>query len=315
MDKLPFEPSALWTEAFNLNLEVIRIGDAMPDSSQAWLVLQLKQTALRLSALSSVVQAKVSSTRQEKALDEARQILFQLMSEWILARQLHFVDENTYEALQLKINALESKLTTEPATANELRHRLPEDYYYHISARIDRGAVIGKGTKIWHYSHVMENAQLGSACSLGQNTFVATGAQLGNRVKVQNNVSIYEGVICEDDVFLGPSMVFTNIKNPRSAVVRKGQYSSTYLEKGASIGANATIVCGNRIGAYAFIAAGAVLTKPAPAYALMAGNPARQMGWISEWGCRLQFDKNNQALCPESGESYHLEDGTVTKIV
>ncbi|HMQ48223.1 MAG TPA: DapH/DapD/GlmU-related protein [Saprospiraceae bacterium] len=315
MDKLPFETTSLWTEAFQINLEVVRLGDAMPGSAQTWFVVPFKQTAFRISSLLSVLHAEVSAVRQQQALEEARQLVFQLLSELLMARQLYFLEEGAFEALQQRIGNLESRLVNDYLSKGELYHQLPEDFYYHHTARIDQGALIGKGTKIWHYSHVMSDASLGEACSLGQNTFVASGVQLGNRVKIQNNVSLYEGVICEDDVFLGPSMVFTNVKNPRSAVVRKGQYSSTYLERGVSIGANATIICGNRIGAYAFIAAGAVVTKSAPAYALLAGNPARQIGWMSEWGCRLHFDKNNQALCPESGESYYLDNGTVTKTV
>ena len=186
-------------------------------------------------------------------------------------------------------------------------------YFAHETAVIDEGAQIGAGTSIWHFSHVMSSAVLGEGCKLGQNVFVASGVVLGRNVKVQNNVSIYEGVFCEDDVFLGPSMVFTNVINPRSAVVRQGQYQRTRVGKGATIGANATIVCGNDIGPYAFIGAGAVVTRSVPAYALLAGNPARQIGWMSEFGHRLSFDDNGQAACPESGEQYELKDGMVRK--
>ncbi|MFK7971251.1 MAG: acyltransferase, partial [Bacteroidia bacterium] len=168
-------------------------------------------------------------------------------------------------------------------------------------------------TKIWHFAHVMPGATIGDRCSLGQNVFVANGVVLGNNVKVQNNVSIYEGVICDDDTFLGPSMVFTNVINPRSAIVRKGQYTRTHVGKGASIGANATIVCGNDIGKYAFIGAGSVVTKYVPPYALMVGNPARQLGWISAYGHRLNFDDAGKATCPESGEEYVLQNNQITK--
>jgi UDP-2-acetamido-3-amino-2,3-dideoxy-glucuronate N-acetyltransferase len=185
------------------------------------------------------------------------------------------------------------------------------DVFIHPSAIVDEGAEVGKGTKIWHFCHLMPGCRLGENCSLGQNVFVANGVTLGSNVKVQNNVSLYEGVFCEDDVFLGPSMVFTNIVNPRSAVVRKGQYSVTHVERGASIGANATIVCGHRIGAYAFIGAGSVVTKDVPAFALMVGNPARQIGWMSRYGHRLHFDANGKATCPESGESYSLDGNRV----
>ena len=186
-------------------------------------------------------------------------------------------------------------------------------YFAHETAVIDEGAQIGAGSSIWHFSHVMSSAVLGEGCKLGQNVFVASGVVLGHNVKVQNNVSLYEGVLCEDDVFLGPSMVFTNVINPRSAVVRQGQYQRTRVGKGATIGANATIVCGNDIGPYAFIGAGAVVTRSVPAYALLAGNPARQIGWMSEFGHRLSFDDNGQAACPESGEQYELKDGMVRK--
>ena len=190
---------------------------------------------------------------------------------------------------------------------------MDQEYYAHETAVIDEGAIIGKNTKIWHFCHVMNGAKLGEGCILGQNVFVANDVVLGNNVKVQNNVSLYTGVICEDDVFLGPSMVFTNVVNPRSGVVRRGQYSKTVVKKGASIGANATIVCGHDIGEFAFIGAGAVVTKTVKPYALVVGNPARQIGWMSEYGHRLNFDENNIAICPESGEQYRLKDEKVWK--
>ena len=177
-------------------------------------------------------------------------------------------------------------------------------YYVHPSSVIDEGANIGAGTKVWHFCHIMGSAILGNDCNLGQNVFVANDVQLGNNVKVQNNVSIYTGVTCDDDVFLGPSMVFTNVINPRSGVNRRGTYSKTHVGKGASIGANATIVCGHDIGPYAFIGAGAVVTKDIPAYALVVGNPAHQMGWMSEYGHRLTFNEEGIAICPESKEQY-----------
>ena len=181
------------------------------------------------------------------------------------------------------------------------------NYQAHETAVIDDGASIGAGTKIWHFSHIMPGAVLGERCNIGQNVVVSPGVVLGANVKVQNNVSIYEGVTCDDDVFLGPSCVFTNVTNPRSAVNRRGQYARTHVGRGASIGANATIVCGHDIGAYAFIGAGAVVTKNVPAYALVVGNPARQMGWMSAYGHRLEFDENGLATCPESGEEYRLK--------
>jgi UDP-2-acetamido-3-amino-2,3-dideoxy-glucuronate N-acetyltransferase len=188
------------------------------------------------------------------------------------------------------------------------------NFYKHETAFIDQGCTIGKGTKIWHFSHIMIGAILGENCNLGQNVVVSPNVVLGNNVKVQNNVSIYTGVICEDDVFLGPSMVFTNIINPRSAIIRRDQYIETKVEKGASIGANATIICGNTIGSYALIGAGTVVTKPVKPYALMVGNPGKQLGWVSEYGHRLNFDNNSMAICPESNQEYKLENNTVYKL-
>lgn len=188
------------------------------------------------------------------------------------------------------------------------------DYFAHESAVIDEGCVIGAGTKIWHFSHIMPKCTIGERCNIGQNVVVSPGVILGANVKVQNNVSIYTGVVCEDDVFLGPSMVFTNVTNPRSAVIRKDQYSKTLVKKGASIGANATIVCGHDIGMYAFIGAGAVVTKTVPDFALVVGNPARQIGWMSTYGHRLEFNSEGEAVCPESGEKYHLDNKNVTKL-
>lgn len=188
------------------------------------------------------------------------------------------------------------------------------DYFAHETAIVDDGCEIGKGTKIWHFSHVMPNCVLGQNCNIGQNVVISPEVVLGNNVKVQNNVSIYTGVTCDDDVFLGPSMVFTNVVNPRSAVNRRGEYLKTHVGKGASIGANATIVCGHDIGEYAFIGAGAVVTKNIPAYSLWVGNPAKQLGWVSEYGHRLKFDNEGIAFCPETKEKYILENNNVKKV-
>src|SRR5438477_7025991 len=187
-------------------------------------------------------------------------------------------------------------------------------YFAHPTAVIDEGCEIGHDVKIWHFSHIMPGCKIGDRCNIGQNVVVGANVVLGKNVKVQNNVSIYDGVICEDDVFLGPSMVFTNVINPRSAIIRKHQYQKTLVKKGASIGANATIVCGNEIGEYAFIGAGAVITKPVPAYALVVGNPGKQIGWMSEFGHRLHFDEQGFANCEESGEKYILQSNAVRKI-
>ena len=189
-----------------------------------------------------------------------------------------------------------------------------KEYFAHESAIIDEGCSIGNGTKIWHFSHIMPNCVLGENCNIGQNVVVSPDVKLGNNVKVQNNVSIYTGVICEDDVFLGPSMVFTNVINPRSAVNRKSEYAKTTVKKGATIGANATIVCGHDIGEFAFIGAGAVVTKNIPAYALVIGNPARQTGWMSEFGHKLKFNTDGIAICPESNQQYQLENNKIHKI-
>jgi len=188
------------------------------------------------------------------------------------------------------------------------------NYFAHETALIDEGCQIGEGTKIWHFSHVMTGAVIGRKCNLGQNVVVSPGVVLGNNVKVQNNVSIYTGVICEDDVFLGPSMVFTNVINPRSAIVRRDQYQKTLVKKGASIGANATIICGVTLGEFSFVGAGAVVNKDVQPYSLVVGNPARHIGWMSEYGHRLHFDKEGIAVCQESGERYQLRNKNVVKI-
>lgn len=188
------------------------------------------------------------------------------------------------------------------------------DYFAHETAVIDEGAVIGRNTKIWHFSHIMKDSTMGENCNIGQNVVVSPGVKLGNNVKVQNNVSIYTGVNCEDDVFLGPSMVFTNISNPRSAIIRRDNYETTLVKKGASIGANSTVICGNTIGEYALIGAGAVVTKDIKPFALVVGNPSKQIGWVSEYGHRLHFDGMGRAVCKESGQVYQLQNDMVTRI-
>jgi len=189
-----------------------------------------------------------------------------------------------------------------------------KQYYAHPSSIIDENCEIGEGTKIWHFSHIMPECKIGKRCNIGQNVVISPQVILGDNVKIQNNVSVYTGVICEDDVFLGPSMVFTNVINPRSAITRKDEYRETIVRKGASIGANATVVCGNEIGAFAMIGAGAVVTKAVAPYALVYGNPARQKGWVSEYGHNLIFDAEGLAICPESGEKYVLSNNKVSKL-
>jgi len=191
---------------------------------------------------------------------------------------------------------------------------MEDKFFVHETAIVDQGADVGDGVKIWHFSHIMSNCVIGDKCNIGQNVVISPGVKLGKNVKIQNNVSIYEGVTCDDDVFLGPSMVFTNVTNPRSAVNRRGQYSKTHVGRGASIGANATIVCGHDIGNYAFIGAGAVVTKTVPAYALVVGNPAKQLGWVSEYGHRLNFNQAGLAVCEESQQEYKLENNIVSRI-
>lgn len=190
---------------------------------------------------------------------------------------------------------------------------MERDYFAHETAVIDEGCTIGSGTRIWHFSHIMPESEIGEGCNIGQNVVVSPGVRLGRNVKVQNNVSIYTGVICEDDVFLGPSMVFTNVVNPRSAVNRRGEYAETFVRRGATIGANATVVCGIEIGEFAFIGAGAVVIRDVPPYALVVGNPARQTGWMSEYGHKLLFNDEGIAVCSESGEKYILKDNVITK--
>jgi UDP-2-acetamido-3-amino-2,3-dideoxy-glucuronate N-acetyltransferase len=189
-----------------------------------------------------------------------------------------------------------------------------KDFFAHETVVIDEGVEIGSGTRIWHFSHIMTGSKIGNNCNLGQNVVVSPDVVLGNNVKVQNNVSIYTGVICEDDVFLGPSMVFTNVINPRSAIIRRDEFMKTVVEKGATIGANATIVCGNNIGKFAFIGAGAVVTREVKPYALVVGNPSKRIGWMSEYGHRLEFNSEGVAVCPESGEKYRLHNDSITKI-
>jgi UDP-2-acetamido-3-amino-2,3-dideoxy-glucuronate N-acetyltransferase len=191
---------------------------------------------------------------------------------------------------------------------------MEKKYFAHDSAVIDEGAEIGEGTRIWHFSHIMAGSVIGENCNLGQNVVISPDVHLGKNVKVQNNVSIYTGVTCDDDVFLGPSMVFTNVNNPRSAVIRRNQYTKTHVGKGATIGANATVVCGHNIGEFAFIGAGAVVTKDIPAYALVVGNPAKHTGWMSEYGHRLKFDANGIGICPESKQEYQLHGNKVKRI-
>ena len=328
--RFSFEKLEVWRLAMVLAEEVYSITRSFPKEERYGLVDQTRRAAVSISSNLAEGCSRYSYKDQARFTSIAYGSLMELVSQMKLAHRLGWLsdkklidfEENAIE-LSIKITRFRQSQTNrfqEPEveystnkTPQHLNISTSQQGFVHETATLDPGAQIGENTKIWHYSHVMGRAVIGEGCNLGQNVFVANGVVLGDNVKVQNNVSIYEGVICEDDVFLGPSMVFTNVINPRSAVVRKNQYQKTVVGKGATIGANATIVCGNPIGAHAFIGAGAVVTKEIPAFALVVGNPAQQIGWMSEYGHRLHFNEDGQATCPESGEVYILTDGQVQK--
>lgn len=256
------------------------------------------------------------STEEFELLNEKSLQLSKRLSSFI-----HYLKQSGFKGNKFKEpNSTYSKTTLKPRTTNIESEpetepmKTEKSYYAHELAVVDEGCKIGSGTKIWHFTHIMPNCTIGENCNIGQNCVISPDVVLGNNVKIQNNVSVYTGVVCEDDVFLGPSMVFTNVINPRSGVNRRGQYTKTIVKKGASIGANATIVCGHDIGRFAFIGAGAVVTKEVPDYALVVGNPAKQIGWMSEYGHRLKFDENGIATCLESNEKYKLENNKVSKV-
>lgn len=331
------EKLEVWQMSGDLAREIYQVTTEFPKEEKFGLVSQLRRAAVSISSNLAEGSSRASKKDQAHFTSLAYTSLMEVSSQIVLSEKLGFISfeeegklKSLVETIAIKLNNLRRtqlrqvkedtviyETTTSPYTPEEQSSSdipsSPKPYFAHETAVIDAGATIGNGTKIWHFSHIMHSATIGKNCNIGQNVFIANEVILGNNVKVQNNVSIYSGVICEDDVFLGPSMVFTNVNNPRSAVNRKGQYDKTRVKKGATIGANATIVCGNEIGAYAFIGAGAVVTKPIPSYALVIGNPAQQIGWMSTFGHRLDFDKEGIANCPESNEKYKLVDCQVIK--
>lgn len=322
-----FERLRVWGDVMNLTKQIYQVSAGFPKEELYGLTSQLRRAAVSVSSNLVEGSARISGKEQARFTEIAYSSLMEALSQLLIASQLGYLAEEHLSAFRKQILAIANQLNALRDSQNDRANEpevpyqpindstfQPNNYYVHPTAIVDSGATIGAGTKIWHFCHIMSGAQIGESCSLGQNVFVANGVLLGNNNKIQNNVSIYEGVICEDDVFLGPSMVFTNVYNPRSAVNRKGEYMETRVGKGVTIGANATIVCGNDIGVYAFIGAGTVVTKAVLPYTLMVGNPARQIGWMSEYGERLYFDDNGEAVCPGSGERYRLYDNNVEKI-
>lgn len=315
----------------NLTKQIYQTIGNFPKEELYGLTSQIRRAMVSVSSNLAEGVGRFSGKEQARFTEISYSSLVEVLSQLLIANQLNYLPENSIVEFRKQILSIANQLNalhdsqnnraSEPEVPyqplNLSTHQLmttPTPYFVHETAIVDEGAQIGVNTKIWHFCHIMSKAVIGKDCSLGQNVFVANGVTLGNNVKVQNNVSIYEGVNCEDDVFLGPSMVFTNVYNPRSAVNRKNEYMKTTVGKGASIGANATIVCGNDIGPFAFIGAGSVVTKEVPAYALVVGNPARQIGWMSEHGERLHFDENGEAVCPGSGEVYRLSENKVEKL-
>lgn len=334
-----FEKLEVWKLSMDLAETVYSLGRSFPQEEKFGLISQSRRAAVSISSNLAEGSSRVSFKDQAKFSSIAYSSLMELMSQMMLANRFGWIEDKQFQNFRLKAEKLANKINGlrnsqinrigEPEVEYQLSKTASEvppydstnqqinkstPLFIHPTALIDNGADIGNGSKIWHFSHIMSGATIGRNCNIGQNVFIASGVTLGNNVKVQNNVSIYEGVACEDDVFLGPSMVFTNVVNPRSAVNRKAQYKATKVGKGASIGANATIICGNQIGQYAFVGAGAVVTKEVLDFALVVGNPAQQTGWMSVRGHRLEFDESGEAVCPEGGESYVLLDGKVEEL-
>jgi UDP-2-acetamido-3-amino-2,3-dideoxy-glucuronate N-acetyltransferase len=324
--KFSFEKLRVWEDAMRLVQELYKQTGSFPKEERYGLTDQLRRAAVSIPSNLAEGNARNSLKEQVRFTEIAFGSLMEVQCQIQIAERLKYWSEETTNqlteavaAIARQLNALrdsQSDRLAEPEVEYLSPHSPipPSSCFVHETAMVDDGAQIGENTKIWHFCHIMPKAVIGADCSLGQNVFVANGVTLGNNVKIQNNVSIYEGVVCKDDVFLGPSMVFTNVYNPRSAVNRKGEYMKTIVGKGVTIGANATIVCGYNIGAYAFIGAAAVVTKEVPPYALMVGNPARQIGWMSEYGERLRFDETGEAVCSGSGERYQLTNQQVVKI-
>jgi len=343
-----FEKLEVWNLAVDLAEEIYLLSQNFPEVEKFGLTSQMRRAAISVSSNLAEGSAKDSPREQARYTQIAYASMMELFSQLILAKRIGYITEKSFLDLSPSIEKLANKINN--YRNSQLRHikepevpyyttvqskAFPESsdspvqhmddspfnqliekngYRYHPTATIDPGAQIGKNTRIWHYSHIMGGAKIGTGCNFGQNVFVANGVKIGCEVKVQNNVSIYEGVCCEDEVFIGPSVVFTNVINPRSGVVRKAEYQTTMIGKGASIGANATIICGLNIGAYAFIGAGAIVTKDVPPYALIRGNPAQQTGWMSEYGGKLEFKGSNEDVCIESGDVYQLINQNVRKV-
>ncbi len=338
-----FERTEVWNLSRELVNKVYTASKRFPPDDKYGLTSQIRRASVSVSSNIAEGFSRRSYKEQARFTEISYGSLMEVLSQLILAFDQNFINSDQLQDIRHLIDKMSNKLN---ALKNTQRNRVEEEhkeygvsrfldssiprvdefavslnpelistesYFYHFTTIIDDDCKIGVGTKIWHFTHIMSGCTLGENCNLGQNVVVSPEVVLGNNVKVQNNVSIYSGVICEDDVFLGPSMVFTNVINPRSGVNRRGQYSKTVVRKGASIGANATIVCGNDIGKYAFIGAGAVVTKEVSAYALVVGNPAKQIGWMSEYGHRLHFNEAGKASCPESGGKYILKNDTVIK--
>ncbi len=330
-----FEKLEVWQLSIQLSKAVYTLTRKFPDEEKFGLCSQLQRASVSIS--SNLAEGSTRSTKKDQVrfTSIAFSSLMEVASQLYLSKELAYLSASSYDELRLQIEQLAKKMNNlRRSQLNHVKEPMEEyhtsnsehlfthlqneqsSFFIHPSTTIDEGAQIGKGTKIWHFSHIMSKAIIGENCTLGQNVFIADNVVLGNNVKVQNNVSIYTGVICEDEVFLGPSVVFTNVINPRSAVNRKTEFKKTIVRKGATIGANATIICGNEIGQYAFVGAGTVVTKNVASYALVVGNPAEQIGWMSEYGHRLDFDKKGKAICPESGDKFLLvKNNAVQKII
>lgn len=302
----PFENQELWALAQSLAKSVHSCVRMAPPEARPAITDTLLPATDSLISNIALAFSPLHAPDSKIVVKNAYTSAIELLAKTTLFREFDWMEVTAYEEIRQKIKAITDQLTS---GVNK-----QQGYFVHHTAFVAENAFIDSGTRIWHFCHVMGNTVIGKDCSLGQNVFVASKVTIGNNVKIQNNVSVYEGVECEDNVFLGPSMVFTNVYNPRSGVNRKNEYMKTVVKKGATIGANATIVCGNDIGRYAFIGAGAVVTKYVPDYALMVGSPARQIGWMSEFGERLHFDETGHAVCPGNGDNYQLVDGKVHKI-
>lgn len=312
-----FEKLDVWQKAMEFNKRIYAITLDLPEESSYGLKAFLRNASIAIASNIAEGAGSYPDNDHNDYYQKAYSATFEVATLLHLSDEIKIIPRHTCQELRTELEQITRLLRDRVIESNpDRRNTLTghTGYFVHPTAIVDHGAVIGKDTRIWHYTHIMERTIIGEKCSIGQNVMIANDVVLGNNVKVQNNVSIYTGVICDDDVFLGPSMVFTNVINPRSAVNRKEEFLKTRVNKGATIGANATIVCGYDIGSYAFIGAGAVVTKAVPDYALLVGNPARQIGWMSAHGHRLDFENGNKTTCPGSGETYLLENGTVKPV-